>query len=161
MRVPMNIENTFNVYLAFRAILIEVIKFNSDVENINANQKIQHVVCPGLGTGIGCVPAEICAKQMFKAYNVIVHPEPYLDLARQSCETIGMNELDSEICAKQMVTAFNAINRSELNESNESSVTIELDKPDSNISEPTDLIVDSNMRPITETLNNSKQYFFD
>lgn len=91
MRVPMCIDQTVNVYLAFRAVLIELIKFNSISEN--ASYKIEHIVCPGLGTGIGKVPPEICAKQMYQAYDIITRPSCYLDLARNSYEHVQMTEI--------------------------------------------------------------------
>ncbi|WP_020559830.1 macro domain-containing protein [Thiofilum flexile] len=43
MRVPMDVSKTANAFLAFRAILIAVQKFNS------VEQKIASMVCPGLG----------------------------------------------------------------------------------------------------------------
>ena len=84
MRVPMDIRNTTNVYLAFRAALIELIRFNENVNN--DGYFIKHVVCPGLGTGIGKIPPEVCAKQMFHAYNIMINPNFDLELARLSCE---------------------------------------------------------------------------
>ena len=84
MRVPMDIRNTVNVYLAFRAVLIELIKFNSQTGYSKYN--IKHVVCPGLGTGIGKISAEMCAKQMLQAYSVMINPNFDLELARLSCE---------------------------------------------------------------------------
>lgn len=92
MRVPMNIQNTANVYLAFRAALIELIKFNSKNEI-----QIDHVVCPGLGTGIGKIEPEICAKQMWYAYNSIINPIYYLDLVSLSLEHCFMTKKDQNI----------------------------------------------------------------
>jgi O-acetyl-ADP-ribose deacetylase (regulator of RNase III) len=57
MRVPMDIRGTVNVFLAFRAALRI-----ADFKGLNS------VLCPGLGTGIGKVPAELCAKQMYEAW---------------------------------------------------------------------------------------------
>lgn len=85
MRVPMGIKGTANAYLAFRAALIELIKFNS------ANKKaITHVLCPGLGTGIGKMSPEVCAKQMYHAYDVLVNPKNYLELTDLSHEHIRL-----------------------------------------------------------------------
>jgi O-acetyl-ADP-ribose deacetylase (regulator of RNase III) len=89
MRVPMCVDKSVNAYLAFRATLIELIKFNTN----NESYKINHVVCPGLATGIGKIPAELCARQMFQAYNIIINPSYYLDLARNSCEHVLMTEI--------------------------------------------------------------------
>lgn len=93
MRVPMNIQDTANIYLAFRAILIELIKFNSK----NKEYCIKNVICPGLGTGIGKVSAEICAKQMYKAYNIITNPNYDLDLYKMSYDHIEMTQTIEKI----------------------------------------------------------------
>ena len=67
MRVPMNVSNTLNAYLAFRATLIAVRDFNRQYPGA-----IGSVLCPGLGTATGRVDPEICARQMFAAYVQIV-----------------------------------------------------------------------------------------
>ncbi len=76
----MNINGTINVYLAFRAILIELLK--SD---------IIHVIIPGLGTGIGKVHPEICANQMYQAYNKMLNPDRHLDLMFSTKEHLELN----------------------------------------------------------------------
>lgn len=81
MRVPMNVENTPNAYLAFRATLIELVKFNKE----NKQYEINHVVCPGLATSIGKLSAEYCAKQMLYAYTTMIQPNYDLDLMKLSC----------------------------------------------------------------------------
>lgn len=83
MRVPMNINGTVNVYLAFRAILIELLK--SDID---------HVIIPGLGTGIGKLPAEICSNQMYCAYNKMLNPDRNLDLMIKTIEHTGLEKID-------------------------------------------------------------------
>jgi len=65
MRVPMNVANTANAYLAFKGILQAVQVFNKKYPN-----SIQSIVCPGLATGEGKMPAERCALQMREAYRV-------------------------------------------------------------------------------------------
>ena len=67
MRIPENVSNTLNAYLAFRASLIEIIKFNQ-----NRKQKISSVLCPGLGTLTGNISPEKCAIQMKYAYDSII-----------------------------------------------------------------------------------------
>jgi O-acetyl-ADP-ribose deacetylase (regulator of RNase III) len=67
MRVPMNIENTVNVYLAFRAILRAVKEFNA---GRSAGDRIGSFLCPALGTGEGRMPYDRCAWQMYYAYAV-------------------------------------------------------------------------------------------
>jgi O-acetyl-ADP-ribose deacetylase (regulator of RNase III) len=66
MRVPEDVSNTVNAYLAFRAGLIEAINFNK-----NNSEKITSILCPGLGTFSGMMPETICAKQMKHAYDSI------------------------------------------------------------------------------------------
>ena len=40
--------------------------------------KLQSVIIPGMGTGVGRVPPELCARQMRQAYDdVFVNPAPY------------------------------------------------------------------------------------
>ncbi|TXH68483.1 MAG: Appr-1-p processing protein [Thiothrix sp.] len=66
MRVPMDVSNTANAFLAFKAILVEVQKFNTHKPRINS------LVCSGLGTGEGKMSAEQCARQMREAYDVVL-----------------------------------------------------------------------------------------
>ena len=67
MRVPEIVANTANAYLAFRAGLISILEFN-----INNNNSIESVLCPGMGTLTGCMSPETCARQMKFAYEQIV-----------------------------------------------------------------------------------------
>jgi O-acetyl-ADP-ribose deacetylase (regulator of RNase III) len=64
MRVPEDVSKTLNSYLSFRATLLAIRKYN-DSSN---GQKINTLVCPGLATGIGKMPARKCAAQMRLAY---------------------------------------------------------------------------------------------
>lgn len=59
MRVPLIITDTVNVYLASKAI------FNI----LKTEPRIKTVTISGLGTGVGGVPYDICAKQMRKGYD--------------------------------------------------------------------------------------------
>jgi hypothetical protein len=68
MRIPMDVSDTVNPYLAFRATLREVLKHNQNPEM----KPINSILCPGLGTAIGKVPPAICAKQMYVAYVAVV-----------------------------------------------------------------------------------------
>lgn len=67
MRVPDDVSNTVNAYLAFRASLIEIIKFNKE-----SDEKILSVLCPGLGTLTGGIQPAACAIQMKYAYDSIL-----------------------------------------------------------------------------------------
>lgn len=55
MFLPQNIQNNYNVYLAFYGLLQ---KYN----HINCT-----ILCPGLGTGVGCMTNQSSAYQIFKA----------------------------------------------------------------------------------------------
>lgn len=68
MRVPSNVSDTINSYLAFKGILQAVIRHNE-----TASKKIESFLCPGLGTGEGQMKAEDCARQMFRAYDVCIN----------------------------------------------------------------------------------------
>jgi O-acetyl-ADP-ribose deacetylase (regulator of RNase III) len=62
MRVPMILpKDSVNVYLAAKAIF----------KYIKIHPIIQVVTIPGLGTGVGQVPFDVCARQMRAAYNYI------------------------------------------------------------------------------------------
>jgi O-acetyl-ADP-ribose deacetylase (regulator of RNase III) len=64
MRVPMDISNTVNAYLAFRA----AIRAATD-HNRSALRPIETILCPGLGTATGRIPAAVCARQMRYAHH--------------------------------------------------------------------------------------------
>ena len=66
MRVPMDIRGTDNVYYAMLAVMRTVVLANRD------GAAIQHVACPGLGTGYGRMGAEETARQMRAAYDVLL-----------------------------------------------------------------------------------------
>ena len=67
MRVPQDISETVNAYLAFRAVLIEVKRFNE-----KSCQGINSILCPGMGTLTGNMSPTVCAIQMKKAYDSIL-----------------------------------------------------------------------------------------
>lgn len=68
MRVPMsfNIHSSINAYLAMKAILLVAIN----------NQNIKSIAIPGLCTGVGKMPFEISAFQMYSAYKEIILNKP-------------------------------------------------------------------------------------
>jgi O-acetyl-ADP-ribose deacetylase (regulator of RNase III) len=65
MRIPEKVANTVNAYLAFRAVLLLVKKWNL------GGEKIRSILCPGLGTAVGEMSPWNCAKQMHYAYEAI------------------------------------------------------------------------------------------
>ena len=75
MRVPMTLGNTVNVYLAARAVFL-LIKHGVFDSGVFAGDPISNVVqsvaFPGLGTGVGSVGPNTCAKQMRSAIDDFV-----------------------------------------------------------------------------------------
>lgn len=66
MRVPMNVAKTTHAYLAFRAALIAISRFNDD------KPRIASLLTPGLCTSIGQMDPLVAAGQMRAAWNAIV-----------------------------------------------------------------------------------------
>jgi O-acetyl-ADP-ribose deacetylase (regulator of RNase III) len=81
MRVPMNVSGTVNAYLAFRATLRAVLDHN---RNAGAQDQIRSILCPGLGTAIGRMPAAVCSQQMFLAWRLVMRGDP-LDFLNIGC----------------------------------------------------------------------------
>ena len=74
MRVPMILgRETINVYLATRAILL-LIEHGRLVDGTPVRDLVHSVAIPGMGTGVGKVPAEICARQMKQAILAVRGP---------------------------------------------------------------------------------------
>ena len=72
MRAPVNVAQTLNAYLAFRAVLRVIVRHNQ-----TAKKPIATVACPGLGTGTGEMPPMICARQMRAAYDEVIGGKPF------------------------------------------------------------------------------------
>ena len=70
MRVSEPISQTLNAYHAFRACLLSVRAFN----DIGDSPRIQSMVVPGLGTGVGRMEPTKCAVQMRLAYQQVSRP---------------------------------------------------------------------------------------
>ena len=64
MRIPQDVANTVNAYLAFRAALRAVLAHNE-----SGPPRIRSVLCPGLGTAVGRMPVARCARQMRSAWD--------------------------------------------------------------------------------------------
>lgn len=85
MRIPMDINKTSYVYSAMKAMLIAVEKHNKEREKMNqlassdTDTRIDVVVCPGLGTNAGRVPAEEAAKMMSLALHHFLNPPTTID----------------------------------------------------------------------------------
>jgi len=61
MRLPMNVAETLNAYLAFRAVLRTVREHNE-----HKTGTICRVLCPGLGTAVGRMPPRRCADKCWQ-----------------------------------------------------------------------------------------------
>lgn len=68
MRVPMDVSETVNAYLAFRAVLRAVREHNRR----GPEKPIASVLTPGLATSVGRMPHERAARQMRAAYETCV-----------------------------------------------------------------------------------------
>ncbi|QSQ25130.1 macro domain-containing protein [Pyxidicoccus parkwayensis] len=71
MRVPADVSETVNAYLALRAALRAVLAHNA-----SAKVSIKTVLCPGLGTAVGQMPPSRCARQMKEAWVRTVLGQP-------------------------------------------------------------------------------------
>lgn len=89
MRVPMAIDRTDYVYVAFWAALLAIRRHNRD-----GGRPIEVVACPGLGTGYGCVPPAESARQMALAYRHFRNPPARLDwtVAALRQKAIGLGD---------------------------------------------------------------------
>jgi O-acetyl-ADP-ribose deacetylase (regulator of RNase III) len=71
MRVPSDVSNSVNAYLAMRAILLAADAHNRAMQE-RAAERITSVATPGLCTGTGKMPPERAAYQMWMAYRSII-----------------------------------------------------------------------------------------
>lgn len=85
MRVPMNIVDTDHVYVAMRALLL-ALSHHADAAMLAALQMgrlalpgIRRVLCPGLGTGAGGMPADKAARHMRYAWDSVRSPPAVID----------------------------------------------------------------------------------
>lgn len=69
MRVPGDVSNSVNAYLAMRGILLTIEAHNREVRL--EDERIGSVATPGLGTGVGKMPPERAAFQMYTAYRSV------------------------------------------------------------------------------------------
>ena len=67
MRIPRDVADTVNAYLAFRAALRAVLAHNAA-----GLPRISTVLCPGLGTAVGHMPVARCARQMRVAWDRVL-----------------------------------------------------------------------------------------
>ena len=67
MRVPGDVADTVNAYLAFRAALRAVLAHNA-----GGQPPIRRILCPRLATAIGRMPVNRCARQMRVAWERVL-----------------------------------------------------------------------------------------
>ena len=75
MRVPKDVSNTCNAYLAFRGVILAARKFNRKLQEEGDKLglgPIKRILCPGLGTAVGRMPPYRCAFQMKEAFDAFV-----------------------------------------------------------------------------------------
>jgi len=75
MRVPLDIRNTVNVYLAMMAVVGIVDEY--------ADESIETIAVPGLGTGVGGMDPEVMALQMLAAFEGSPFPTRLGEAIRQ------------------------------------------------------------------------------
>lgn len=100
MRVPMKLpHDSVNVYLAMRAILLKLKEVNPPSKR---DSELEFTVTiSGLGTGIGQLPYNICARQMRLAYNDFwvgknYFPETWNE-AQDKHQIISINEIKGDL----------------------------------------------------------------
>jgi len=84
MRVPMNVSQTVNAYLAFVAAL-----------RVAKKHSIKSLLCPGLGTAIGQMASDVCAVQMYEAYLRYDKPKYWDVLGNAHCFHYDMLNADT------------------------------------------------------------------
>jgi O-acetyl-ADP-ribose deacetylase (regulator of RNase III) len=89
MRVPMDVSATVNVFLAFRAAIRAARAYNR-----TARRPIESILSPGLGTAVGRMHPQACARQMYHAYRTChlgrtPSPADLMDAGRMQLEMIG------------------------------------------------------------------------
>ena len=72
MRTPMTITRGPNVYQAMKALLV-LLRYGNLATGEPVSEKVQSVIVPGLGTGIGQVRPLVCARQMRLAWEDVMH----------------------------------------------------------------------------------------
>lgn len=90
MRVPMILDETVNPYLAARAALLLVSRgmfAHGPHRGERIAAHVQTLAFPGMGTGVGRVPYDVCAHRMRAAIDeVLIHPAPFPDSWAEASE---------------------------------------------------------------------------
>ncbi len=67
MRIPGSVAGSINAYLAMRAALVAVLRYNA-----SGSRPIRSLAVPGLGTGVGGMGYDEAAEQMRVAYDSVI-----------------------------------------------------------------------------------------
>jgi O-acetyl-ADP-ribose deacetylase (regulator of RNase III) len=86
MRIPRDVSDTVNAYLAFRAALRAVLDHNR-----RGGPLIESILCPGLATSVGRMPVHRCARQMRVAWDRVLGGSPTFP---SSLRDAGADEMD-------------------------------------------------------------------
>ncbi len=70
MKVPEDVSNTYNAYIAFRAVLVNLLNFNKQAKE---EDKIRSVLCSGFCTAAGFMSANNSAQQMKMAWDSVLN----------------------------------------------------------------------------------------
>lgn len=68
----MGVADTLNAFLAFRAALLAVRDHNR-----GKRKPVRTLLCPGLGTAVGNMPPDRCARQMRAAWDRVLGLKPF------------------------------------------------------------------------------------
>jgi O-acetyl-ADP-ribose deacetylase (regulator of RNase III) len=70
MSIPESVAQSLNAYLAFRAVLLAIVRHNQG----QGAAQIRSVLVPGLATGVGGMEPRRCAAQMRIALDQVTKP---------------------------------------------------------------------------------------
>lgn len=98
MRVPMILEESVNVYLATRAVIL-LVRHGRFPDGRVISERVGTIAIPGLGTGVGRVRPTICARQMKAAVDDVlrqgaVFPSTWQEAQRQHQGLYGDSKRD-------------------------------------------------------------------
>lgn len=109
MIFPQNIVQTSNDYVCTKLIFELVDKYNKTAKN-----KIETVIIPGIGTGVGEIPFERCTNSMYRAYDDFINGRQKLDKLTVMTDTVLNNSFTqmqpNNYANKEVIDVFNKQN---------------------------------------------------
>lgn len=112
MRVPMILKESVNAYLATRAVCI-LIKHGRFDDGTLIAERMRSVAFPGMGTGVGQLPPQICARQMHAAIDDILYGQytfPRLWMEVQKRHQLLYGETTRDLQAPEIATMTHTLN---------------------------------------------------